>query len=104
MSFIKNVGRALANIHSEPKKYQTISSLAKEASISRSGFSANFTQLVGGSDKRYLTNCVCNWRLLNCKKARIPSIFSLIGAMLGFSGILILVGWDAARGLGDNLL
>ena len=28
----------------------------------------------------------------------------LIGAMLGFSGILILVGWDAARGLGDNLL
>lgn len=28
----------------------------------------------------------------------------LIGAMLGFSGILILVGWDAVRGLGDNLL
>ena len=28
----------------------------------------------------------------------------LIGAVLGFSGILILVGWDAARGLGDNLL
>ena len=28
----------------------------------------------------------------------------LIGAIFGFSGILILVGWDAARGLGDNLL
>ncbi|WP_299871781.1 DMT family transporter [uncultured Cocleimonas sp.] len=28
----------------------------------------------------------------------------LIGAILGFSGILVLVGWDAARGLGDNLL
>ena len=28
----------------------------------------------------------------------------LIGAILGFSGILILVGWDAVRGLGDNLL
>jgi len=28
----------------------------------------------------------------------------LIGAMLGFSGILILVGWDSARGLGNNLL
>jgi len=28
----------------------------------------------------------------------------LIGAILGFSGILVLVGWDAAKGLGDNLL
>ena len=28
----------------------------------------------------------------------------MIGAILGFSGILVLVGWEAARGLGDNLL
>ena len=28
----------------------------------------------------------------------------ILGALLGFSGILILVGWDVARGLGDNLL
>jgi drug/metabolite transporter (DMT)-like permease len=26
------------------------------------------------------------------------------GAMIGFSGILVLVGWDAIQGLGDNLL
>ena len=30
--------------------------------------------------------------------------FKVGGALLGFSGILILVGWDALQGLGDNLL
>jgi len=28
----------------------------------------------------------------------------LTGAILGFSGVLVLVGWDAIHGLGDNLL
>lgn len=28
----------------------------------------------------------------------------IVGALLGFSGILVLVGWDALQGLGDNLL
>lgn len=28
----------------------------------------------------------------------------IVGALLGFSGILMLVGWDALQGLGDNLL
>ncbi len=28
----------------------------------------------------------------------------VIGAIFGFSGILVLVGWDAIQGLGDNLL
>ena len=28
----------------------------------------------------------------------------LLGALCGFSGVLLLVGWDAVRGLGDNLL
>jgi drug/metabolite transporter (DMT)-like permease len=28
----------------------------------------------------------------------------LIGAILGFSGILVLVGWSSVKGLGDNLL
>jgi len=28
----------------------------------------------------------------------------IIGAIFGFSGILVLVGWDAIQGLGDNLL
>ena len=28
----------------------------------------------------------------------------VIGAICGFSGVLVLVGWDAVQGLGDNLL
>ena len=55
----KHVGKALAAIHREPEKYWTVDSLAKEVGMSRSGFSARFTQLVGESAKRYLTN----WRM-----------------------------------------
>jgi len=32
------------------------------------------------------------------------SIFKITGAILGFTGIAILVGWEAVNGLGDNLL
>lgn len=55
----KHVGKALAAIHREPEKYWTVDSLAKEVGMSRSGFSARFTQLVGESVKRYLTH----WRM-----------------------------------------
>ena len=55
----KHVGKALAAIHREPEKYWTVDSLAKEVGMSRSGFSARFTQRVGESAKRYLTH----WRM-----------------------------------------
>jgi len=55
----KQVGRALAAIHRAPEKHWTVGSLAKEAGMSRSGFSARFTSLVGESAKRYLTR----WRM-----------------------------------------
>ncbi len=53
------VGRALAAIHRQPEKNWTVASLAKEVGMSRSGFSARFTKLVGDSAKRYLTH----WRM-----------------------------------------
>jgi AraC-like DNA-binding protein len=53
------VGRALAAIHRAPEKGWTVASLAKEIGMSRSGFSARFTNLVGESAKRYLTQ----WRM-----------------------------------------
>ncbi len=53
------VGRALAAIHREPEIDWTVASLAKEVGMSRSGFSARFTNLVGESAKRYLTH----WRM-----------------------------------------
>ncbi|MEL0587050.1 MAG: AraC family transcriptional regulator [Candidatus Thiodiazotropha sp. (ex. Lucinoma kazani)] len=55
----KYVGKALAAIHREPEKDWTVASLAKEVGMSRSGFSARFTGLVGDSAMRYLTQ----WRM-----------------------------------------
>jgi len=52
-------GRALAAIHREPEKDWTVELLAKEVGMSRSGFSARFTNLVGESVMRYLTH----WRM-----------------------------------------
>jgi AraC-like DNA-binding protein len=53
------VGLALAAIHREPDKNWTVALLAKEVGMSRSGFSARFTSLVGEPAMRYLTR----WRM-----------------------------------------
>lgn len=55
----KQVGKALAAIHREPEKSWTVESLAREVGMSRSGFSARFTHLLGESVMRYLTR----WRM-----------------------------------------
>ncbi|MEW8384265.1 MAG: cupin domain-containing protein, partial [Candidatus Thiodiazotropha taylori] len=43
----KQIGRALAAIHRNPEREWNLTSLAMEARMSRSGFSARFTDLVG---------------------------------------------------------
>jgi AraC-like DNA-binding protein len=53
------IGRAIAAIHREPEKNWSVASLAREVGMSRSGFSAGFTNLVGESAMRYLTQ----WRM-----------------------------------------
>ena len=53
------IGRAIAAIHREPEKNWSVASLAREVGMSRSGFSARFTNLVGESAMRYLTQ----WRM-----------------------------------------
>jgi AraC-like DNA-binding protein len=55
----RQIGRALAAIHREPQKAWSVASLAREVGMSRSGFSARFSQLVGDSAMRYLTR----WRM-----------------------------------------
>lgn len=55
----EQVGRALTSIHREPEREWTVASLAKDAGMSRSAFSARFTELVGESAMRYLTR----WRM-----------------------------------------
>ncbi len=55
----REVGRALAHIHRHPDRDWTVASLAREVSMSRSAFSARFTELVGEAPMAYLTR----WRM-----------------------------------------
>ena len=52
----KQIGTALSIIHRHPEKNWSVASLAKEIGMSRSGFSARFTALVGESVLHYLTS------------------------------------------------
>lgn len=53
------VGRALNLIHRQPAQPWSVASLAKEVGMSRSAFSARFSQLVGQPAMQYLTQ----WRM-----------------------------------------
>jgi AraC-like DNA-binding protein len=55
----EHLGRAIAAIHRRPGDDWTLASLARAAAMSRSAFSARFTQVVGEPAMRYLTR----WRL-----------------------------------------
>lgn len=55
----EQMGKALVSIHREPGRNWTVVELANECNMSRSAFSARFTNLVGESAHRYLTK----WRL-----------------------------------------
>jgi len=53
------LGKALVAIHSQPDKSWSVDQLAQAAGMSRSGFSARFTEIIGTSVKQYLTH----WRM-----------------------------------------
>lgn len=55
----ERVGAAIAVIHTRPGDDWTVASLADEVAMSRSGFSARFTELVGEPVMRYVTR----WRM-----------------------------------------
>jgi len=55
-----HIGNALVAIHREPQKNWSVELLAKNVGLSRSGFSARFTALVGESVMQYVTR----WRML----------------------------------------
>lgn len=78
----KQVGKALAVIHSEPDKDWSVTALAKEVGMSRSGFSARFTHLVGESAMRYLTR----WRmqLARMQLQETSDSLSVLASRLGY--------------------
>ncbi|WP_394179876.1 AraC family transcriptional regulator [Marinomonas posidonica] len=53
------LAKALSAIHTQPQYAWTVDQLATLAGMSRSGFSAHFTQVIGTSVKHYLTE----WRM-----------------------------------------
>lgn len=55
----EHIGRAMAALHRAPEKPWTVESLAREAAMSRSAFSARFTALVGEPVMQYVTQ----WRM-----------------------------------------
>jgi len=55
----ERIGPAILQIHREPTKDWTVASLAESVSMSRSAFSARFTELVGVPAMQYLTR----WRM-----------------------------------------
>ncbi len=55
----ERMGRALAIIHRSPEKPWSVAALAKAVGMSRSGFSARFSTLLGESVMQYLTR----WRM-----------------------------------------
>jgi len=50
----RQIGRALVEIHRDPARAWSVASLASEAALSRSAFSARFTELVGEPALRYV--------------------------------------------------
>ena len=55
----KQIGRAITLVHRDPARPWTLASLASEVAMSRSGFAARFSELVGEPAMHYVTR----WRM-----------------------------------------
>ncbi len=78
------IGIAMSLIHSYPEQPWTVASLAEKIPMSRSAFSARFTQLVGEPPLQYLTT----WRMV--KAADL-----LRESQLGIREVAIQVGYES---------
>jgi len=76
------IGRALALIHKAPAQGWSVAALSKTVAMSRSAFSARFTDLVGVSPGRYLTD----WRMQIARTRLMDSgdQVSVIAGELGY--------------------
>lgn len=75
------VSAALGLIHQSPERRWKVEDLAKAAALSRSAFSARFTELVGEAPLTYLTR----WRMLRATRLLKNDVrMELIADMLGY--------------------
>lgn len=77
------ISKALAAMHTQPAYAWTVERLAAKAGMSRSGFSARFTEVIGTSAKQYLTE----WRMQLARTKIMQSPVPLIelAETLGYS-------------------
>ena len=75
---------ALAALHASPERKWTVSDLAREAAVSRSGLDERFRQVLGRSPIRYLTE----WRMHLAEEL-------LTSTDLGIAAVARRVGYDA---------
>jgi len=71
-----SIGRAMELIHKQPENPWTVQGLAEEVAMSRSGFAARFTALLGMSPMNYVTE----WRMslaTNLLKERLLSLYEI---------------------------
>jgi AraC-like DNA-binding protein len=78
----RQIGRALALIHKDPANDWDVTSLADAVAMSRSAFSARFSQMVGVSPGRYLTD----WRMQIARTRLLdsPTSVAAIASDLGY--------------------
>lgn len=74
------ISAALSLIHQSPERQWTVKALADAAALSRSAFSARFTELVGEPPMTYLTR----WRMLRATRllkneVRVEAIAEMLG-------------------------
>jgi len=75
------ISAALGLIHQSPARKWTVNELAQAVALSRSAFSARFTELVGEPPMRYLTR----WRMLRATRLLKNEVrVETIGEMLGY--------------------
>jgi len=77
----QQIGKVISKIHRNPRGPWTLSSLALEASMSRSAFAARFTELVGESAMHYVTR----WRM-NTAKLRLTQLNATVGEVANSLG------------------
>jgi AraC-like DNA-binding protein len=68
------IGKALAAMHAHPESAWTVENLASKAGMSRSGFSARFTEVIGTSVKQYLTEWRMNLARMKIMQSPVPLI------------------------------
>jgi AraC-like DNA-binding protein len=66
------IGRAIAMIHRDPSSHWTVATLADSVGMSRSAFSARFTQLVGEPAMRYAVRCKMEAALTHLQETDAP--------------------------------